>query len=157
MYVRLTRCEGKLHNQYLPEVSSTRQMHNVCLWMNESINEKMSGEYPGSCIWCLTNNGSAHTVKMEVPWGSEWWWGGQRLPQERVSPSTAPSRGSDTEAPGQGMPKLVQGTSKERSAFFPEGITQNPIKYCPCSQDTPGFQLLDSLCHSSWSTVSRCR
>ena len=26
----------------------------------------MNEEHPETCIWCLTNDGSTHTVKMEV-------------------------------------------------------------------------------------------
>ena len=59
-------------------------------------------------------------MKMEVPWGPrflEWWWGRHKLLWERLSPSTSPSSGSDTEGPSQGMLKLTQRAPKDRKAF----------------------------------------
>ena len=43
--------------------------------------------------------------------------GGHKLPWDRLSPSTSPSSGSDTEGPSQGMLKLTQRAPKDRKAF----------------------------------------
>ena len=113
----------------------------LCLWMNELIHEKMNEENPDTYIWCLTNNGSAHTVKMEVPWSSRFsWGGGDRLPWERVSPALL-THPAQTLMPWPGDIWVAQGTSKGQVSICLRILHRISSIIAPCSQAVPRSHL----------------
>ena len=79
--------------------------------------------------------------------------GGHKLPWDRLSPSTSPSSGSDTEALSQAMPELAQRATETQENFYLRVSHRFPSIIVPCFQATPESQLPDSFCHSPCPTV----